>query len=724
MHFRIPLTILIAVVFFGSLPFAAAIQFDMSFRPLFADDPAQLELTRDFQVVFGEPSGAYIAAVLEGENLLETEFLDWLETIGEKVGQLDHVIEVVSIVSAHRVAWNSDGPSIVSVSPEIAGSEGRLLSADGRATLLLARLDIPLEDLEARRPVIEGFESLLRESVPENIQLGFSGVSVVESAYTLIVLRNFLESVALTVVCLVIVVLVLFQRWSSVPVVLVGVTLATPMTLAIMHVTGHKITIMTSMVATMVLIIGVADAIHMQQAFFDARRKGLTRGQSVRDMFETMAGPCFMTTVTTAAGFLSLTTASIQAIRDFGLSVAIGVLVVYFTNQLLVPMFLDALPETDAPTSGLARSVDRILGRVTAWITPYPGWILASFLILLVLGIVALPFISLDQRFNEEVADTHPVRHYQNLVETEFGGFLGPELDIRRTDGGSLLEPELLLQLGSFRQNVLMHPEVDTVRSVLEYLPPDLSREQLHQVYDLRNDGQLGARISETVNADGTRTAMIIRIGDLGTIRSYDFVEWLNKHIDVMLGSGYRVDVVGQWWLAQNGMTHVMSDMVRSFVTAVLIIVPIMFLVLKDRTLFVASVLPNIFPMVIALAFMAVTGITVRIGTAMILAIAFGIAVDDTIHMMYRLKTETKRCGEASEAVKRTIRGTGKAIVYTTVVLTAGFVSMLANDLIAIQDMGLVAAVTIVAALVADLFLAPATYILLARKRARESQLS
>ena len=101
--------------------------------------------------------------------------------------------------------------------------------------------------------------------------------------------------------------------------------------------------------------------------------------------------------------------------------------------------------------------------------------------------------------------------------------------------------------------------------------------------------------------------------------------------------------------------------------------------------------------------------------TAMILAIAFGIAVDDTIHIMYRLKTEIARCDDPRSAVAKAMAGTGRAIVFTTVVLIAGFVSMLANDLIAIQDMGLVAAVTIFAALVADLILAPASFVWLTR---------
>ena len=140
---------------------------------------------------------------------------------------------------------------------------------------------------------------------------------------------------------------------------------------------------------------------------------------------------------------------------------------------------------------------------------------------------------------------------------------------------------------------------------------------------------------------------------------------------------------------------------------------PLMILLLRDFRLFLVSLLPNFLPMLSALAFMATVGISIRIGTAMILAIALGIAIDDTIHFMLHLKEKDSNNQDKNKAVRMTISQTGKAILYTSVILVIGFISMLSNDLIAIQDMGIVASFTIIMALVADLYFVPAIYLLI-----------
>jgi predicted RND superfamily exporter protein len=132
--------------------------------------------------------------------------------------------------------------------------------------------------------------------------------------------------------------------------------------------------------------------------------------------------------------------------------------------------------------------------------------------------------------------------------------------------------------------------------------------------------------------------------------------------------------------------------------------------------LFFVGILPNLLPMILALGFMAMTGITVRIGTAMVLAIALGIAIDDTVHFLVGLREATNRGANPANAVRQAMTKAGSGIVYTTVVLVLGFLSMLFNELLAIRDMGLVAAVTIVVALAADLLFAPALYVVMFRR--------
>ena len=121
---------------------------------------------------------------------------------------------------------------------------------------------------------------------------------------------------------------------------LAGVCLATPATLGLMGILGQPMTIINSMVPTMVMIIGVADAIHMHESYLEHLGRGLAPTQAMEGMLARMTLPCLTTSLTTVAGMLALLTAQVAAIRDFGVNAAMGLILVSLLNLLIVPQLL------------------------------------------------------------------------------------------------------------------------------------------------------------------------------------------------------------------------------------------------------------------------------------------------------------------------------------------------------------------------------------------------
>ena len=326
--------------------FVSKIQFDMSFRPLFADEDEMFIPTQNFEDIFGEASGAHIGVILESENILTIPYLHKLEQLSDQVVELDHVTSVISLTHFDFPIWTPKGIEIRPLIPKSLLDKDPLdpyfvehilsnpkvkqviLTEDGGKTLLLARLDILLKDLKGRKTVIQNFKKTITDGIPLGTTTRFTGVSMVENAYADIVLKSLIRSTLLTSIGLVVALFLFFGRFSSIAVALAGVSIASPITLALLYLIGQKITIINSMVPIMLLIIGVADAIHMEQSFMHYRKGGRSVSESVRMMFGAMGLPCLMTAVTTAIGFLSLRMANIDAIRDFGLNVGIGVVVV------------------------------------------------------------------------------------------------------------------------------------------------------------------------------------------------------------------------------------------------------------------------------------------------------------------------------------------------------------------------------------------------------------
>jgi predicted RND superfamily exporter protein len=581
---RVPVLATIALLWLLATAWVPRLPFDMSFRPLFSNDTASAAATAQAEAAFGQASGAYLIAILEHEAILGAPFLSRLEQLAGRVQALPHVREVISLPTVSAPVAMPDGSYAVlnlyqsaqaiggfdatrwlPILAENRALRGRLLSADGRRTLLLARIDLPLSDLAGRRPVIAAFEATVRAGAPEGSRVRFTGVSAVEAAYADIVLRNMLLSVGLTVLGIAVALRLFLGSLRAAAIALAGVAVATPVTLALMALLGQSMTIVNSMVPTMLLILGVADAIHMIEAWREHRANGLAGAAAGVGMLRDTALPCLLTIGTTAVGFASLQAASIAAIRDFGSNICLGVLVVYVLNQLLVPILLRLF---DLPAAG-GRRVDRVLLPALHGVGRLVGRRRGALLALALLATLASPWLlarlQVDQRFNEELAPGHPVRAGQQAIERDFGGFLGPELDIARRDGGSLLTDEARARMARFRAAVAARPEVLSTRSYLDYLP---EAGEARQLLGWRADSPLALQLRELIDAGGTRASLVVRTTDMGTTHARVFHDALLDSARRELGPDYRVAVVGQWWLAQEGMSHILDDLFRSLLSA------------------------------------------------------------------------------------------------------------------------------------------------------------
>lgn len=733
-----PRRVLTAVVLVSALASTAltGLRLDMSFRPLFGQDEEALEATRTFEARFGQRSGAYVGAILT-PAAWDTSFARALVETADALEGVPGITEVLGLPRAAVPVWTrgaAESRWLVEArdpaSPEtlahllelrdVADLRRTLVSEDGERTLLLARLDPPLEDLRARVPIIERFKAVVSESTGEVATVQWVGISVVEEAYARLVLRGMGISLLLTTVFLLAALYLAYRRIGAVVVVMSGVGLAIPLAMATMVLRGQAVTIVNSMVPTMILIIGVADAIHMLESYAGHLRTGRPTEASVRAMFGDMALPCLLTALTTIAGVLALATARMDALRDFGINVAVGIALVYVANLLVLPALLRMLPAESVIPSRRARPslLDAWRERTGRLLVRHPGAVAVGVALLMAGSVAGVRLLDVDQRFNEDVAPGHPARVAQATFEEEFTGILGPDVVVRRNDGAPILGDADRSALSRLVVSLEELPGVIHVESVLDFVPPQVPSEiALDGALGLRSDARLGSRVRDVLDADGTGTTVVVRTRDVGSEAALELVDRIERTAARELGDVYDARVVGQWWLAQLGLAGLLRDMLLGFATSFLLVLPLMALALGRLRLLPVAVVPNLLPPLFALGFMGWVGISVRVGTAMVLAIALAIAVDDTIHVVVRLAREARRSSRPDEQVRRCIDHVGGPVLLTTVVLVAGFASMRLNGLLAIQDMGVVAAATLGVAFLADVYFLPALYLVASRRR-------
>ena len=724
---------------------ASSLRLDLSFRPLFASSPERAAPTLEFEEVFGQSSGAWVTAIVENRALASGEFIRGVADLSDAAAGVDGVSEVLSLTTARVPRWSRNELRFAEPIPEhlldpqeneeleyqvqdlLAGSQfvDWLISEDGRYLLIAARLEPALHDLDGRRTIVDGFQETLSASASDGVRIHYSGVSVVEFAYEKQVLIDQSIATALATACLMILLFATLGDMRLVLVCLAPVTLAIPATLGAMGWLGYPVTIINTSIPAVILVIGAADAVHMLNAWLGSRAEGRDRVNSTRSMLNKTGRACFLTTITTMGGFLALTVAELESVSIFGIAAAVGIFMAWLGNQVVLPCCTRRI---DARDSRIARRAnqfaDGMVSKLVRFAVFNPRRVLGASVLFVALCLATFPYLDINQRFNEELPEEHAIAYSQSLLEAEFTGFLGPEISIRRDDREAVILEQAQRDLSRFTDAIREIPDVQRVWSVRDIVPRNVPVDDWPRVLDALRAAPESSRLTrELINNRNNHLSVIVRLGDVGTARA----EWLAAEIeriaDESLGSGYKAEVVGQWWLAQQGMQLIVRDMLWSLATAMLIVGPMLWLALREHRLFIAAALANLLPLLLPLAFMTVAGISLRIGTAVVLAIALGIVVDNTVHIILRLRAAIAEFGEDPDRLDEMLRGTGRAIVFTTAALVAGFLSMMANDLLAIRDMGLVAAVTIAGAMIADLLFLPAIWVLMSKRRTEGSQI-
>ena len=725
---------------------------DMSFRPTFIGDARELERTREHEQVFGQVGFRDLVALVDVGNASDPKALGQVAQLSERLRALPDVIGIRDPLHfpffdgqglrAQGVAGALPPGTSLDSAPGRAliasllssPSARRVIVGDGdRRLAVTATLDLPNEAFAERRRAVSAFrDRVSRWSHETGYATQVTGYPEVEQVYAQEVLAGVFRSIAVLLLIMLGILFLYFRRWSDVLTCLLGVTLSVPLVLGAMAALGQPFSIVNSQVLTLVLIVGIGQALHHQEEYRRRREAGREHAAANREAFAILAWPSFMTGFATFTGFAALTSADMRAVWSFGLSTALGVAIVYGVNWLVVPLairhFYRNTPSRDFGSEQRGWTL-AIVRRVAELVQRSPRGVVLGFVVVsALLAVFGLSGLSVDQRVNEELPAGHSAVLAEQTYEREFAGFLGPELAIRAARPGAWLSEA---ELSAFVNRLCDMPEVRFVASALDFSPQPEASDHAGKACQ-RTVGPFSAALSARSGAagpelarlagpvlarDATRTAIVVRVADIGTAHSLPFVERVRQAARETMPHAV-VEPVGQWWLAQQGMNRLSFDVMFSAITALLVILPIMWFAIRDRDLFLAAIPATILPVFATLGFMGLLHITVRIGTAMILAIALGLAADDTIHLSVRIRDRRRAGCDAASAVSATLLRTGRPCSFSSYVLIGGFASMLASSLLALQAMGMIAMFSMAFALAADVILGPALYLLLANRRA------
>lgn len=719
------------------------LEFDFAFRHFFLDE-AEDELASEMRGRFGEQAGSHLVAVLVGPDVFSPQVLDAIIAISDDVAAIPHVEQVFSLATVPFIRGNGRELSLTPVA-QLAADEGdiarlraevldspvyarRLVSTDGQKTLVAALLDPDHRSIAERAPTIAAFRRAVLAHTPPRFTALFTGYPVTEAEYGRAVLHGFATA---QVLALGLMAAMLYATFRTVPAVLlplVTVGLATVIVMAMVQMSGQRLTFTNAGVPLMMLVIGVAEVSFFVARFYEEAVAGWDSELPVRAVASTL-WPGLIAAATTSAGFFALGSGHMGIVREFGFNMSVASLVTFSVAATLIP---GALARLGRPPDRALRTVEvgvvtRAIAAASGAALAHPWRTVAAAVAFVALGIVGASRIVVDQYATRELTGDHEILVAQRVVDGDLSGAFQTHVVVADPMGGPMTIPRRLQALEALQEFLASQPGVVKTWSVVDYLKelaaamggdgsgrrlPD-SPELIAQYLFLLSSGPSTSDLRSLVDPSGRFASIVLGTADIGT----DAIRTLRRRADGFvrdrLGGEVELRFVGDYWEISRGTDVLAQDQLVLALSSFALILPLVGLLLRSFTLTLLCLPPNVVP-VAALGFMGFAGFPLRTGTSILVPVSIGIAVDMTTHYLARAREEWERDGDYLAASRRAVAGTGWGMTSSMIALVVGFFSYLVIPFQTFNDIGILAAWTLGAALVTNLLFTPAL-VLLAR---------
>jgi hypothetical protein len=599
----------------------------------------------------------------------------------------------------------------------------------------------PLTDAE-NSAVVQAVQRVMAQYQAPDFVLHFTGSPVITDFLKQAMQSNMGRFIALALLAIGAFLGVLFRRISGVVLPLLVVLLSVVSTVAIMAMTGVAFKLPSMVLPSFLLAVGVGASVHLLTLFYRGYEQGADKETALSEALGHTGLPILMASLTTAAGLLSFVTAALASVGDLGLFASVGVLIALVYTLVLLPALLAVLPVRRHPRfghSGEGRSPvsDRVLTALGDLATHRAGWVVGVSALLLALAVAGLPSLRFSHNTLAWFPKSGSIRQSTDLIDRELKGSLTLEVLVDTGRENGLYEPELLNRLealalyaesytnGAGRRMVgTTNSVVDVVKEINQAL-----NENRAEFYRIPQDRELIAQellLFENSGSDDLERLVDsqFRLARLSVKVPWDDAAVYVQLVDDLRAKGREL-FAGQAEVEVTGLAHLltasvyalMRSMATSYSVALVVITALMILLIGRLGLGLLSMIPNLLPIVMTLGFMGWAGIRLDAFTLLIGSIALGLAVDDTIHFFHHYRRNLTLGADSRQAVHATLVTTGRAMLFTTLVLVTGFWLFMFATLNNLFYFGLLTGLSLSVALLADVLLAPALLELLTRRR-------
>ncbi len=708
------------------------LKFNYDFEAFFPNEDRELELYQHYRTTF-EHDNEFILIAAENQNgIFRKDFLLRFDSLTNALQKLDFVRQVMSATNLKSVDYSGFVPvskPVLNIDDPLTYSRdslsiyktgqytGSFFPKKGNSLCLYIKTE---PGLSKKKSDLLGAAVIGELAKYHFDDIHVAGRIFAQKTYIEILQKEFVLFLCIALVLITVFLWFTFRSRHGVvlPVIIIAASIL--FTLAIMYLCGRQIDLMITILPTMIFIAGMSDVVHFFSKYFEEIKNGTPKEKIVIKIRREVGLPTFITLLTTVVAFLSLLFSNIPPIQDFGLFTSLGITIAFILTYTLLPALLFFWsPPAGKKVDANSQPVTNAIRKTMIWVFGHQRLIMLITAVLLLVSIAGIRQIRINNILLDDLSDKVKIKQDFNFFDQNYSGARPLEIFVEVTSAtASVWDYKILKQLEkvenfietTYDPGFLLSP-VGIVKSMWQaetgerVIPGEQEYEGLKKKILANKKNKFFLTV---VSFNGRETRFSGKIADIGSAQA----QMLNQNLMIFLEKNtdlqqLRFSITGAGHLIDRNNEYMVSNMLQGFAFSVLVIGLLTLLLHKSWRMVLVFIIPNVIPLVFIGGIMGFFNIELKAATSLIFSIAFGIATDDTIHFISRLRLERSAGKNMLYAFKRTYFETGKPILYTTFILVGGFMSLMTSSFQSTFYFGFLICITVILALLCDLFLLP-----------------
>lgn len=745
--------------------YASKVQLSYDFAKAIPVDNPKYQEYLSFKQKFGE-DGNLMTVGFTKDDIFQKDFFTSLQQLQADVKKIDGVEDVLGVSSAITLIKNDSTqklvptpifPATISSQQELDSLKsvfynlpfyrGLMYNPQTNAWLLGIRIRKDILNSKNRDKIIPLInQAALDFGKTNNLEIHISGLPAIRSTMAVRIANEMQLFLLGSLILSTIILFLFFRSISSTILSLLVVVIGVVFSLGLMVLFGYKITLLNALIPPLVVVIGVPNCIYFLNKYHTSYISKDHKEEALVEMVSKMGIVTLFCNITAAIGFAVFALTKSAILKEFGAVAGLAIMAIFFISFILLPTALSYLPAPKAKHLNYLENkwLAAVLTRIEVWVFSHTKTVYAITLAILAFSIAGILRLKSVGFIVDDLPKTDVVYRDLKFFEKNFEGIMPLEIliDTKKKNGLSGMKALAVFEkVNTFSQEIADHPEMARPLSLVEgmkfakqgFYDGDSNNYAIPNTFDgafladylkpkKDSSAQASGGFQKLMLAfmDSNRQTMrvSVNIADVGSKRLPMILDSLKVKADEQFDtSKYTVSFTGTSITFLEGSRFIINGLRDSIIWAFVLIAFCMLYLFKSVRILFASLIPNIIPLMLTAGVMGWTGIPLKPSTVLIFSVALGIAIDVTIRFLISYKQDLPHYnGDIKTTVMHTLRGTGISILYTSLVLIAGFVIFMFSGFGGTQALGYLTSLTLLAATLTNLVLLPVILLSLGKK--------